>query len=170
MKQLKINNQLTVLELKEKVRASINTDSYRRWQAILMISTLNLKAEEIASIIGVARTTIYKWVQIYNNEGIETYACTPRGGRRRSLMSLAEEEKILKNISKKSEAGFYINANKIRAEVEKYLGKKVSKDYAYDLLHRHNWRKIVPRPTHPKKDKVKQEEYKKNFRNLWMKQ
>jgi hypothetical protein len=29
------------------------------------------------------------------------------------------------------------------------------------LLNRHRWRKIVPRPAHPKADKEKREEFKK---------
>ncbi|MGA2937216.1 MAG: winged helix-turn-helix domain-containing protein [Syntrophobacteraceae bacterium] len=43
----------------------------------------------------------------------------------------------------------------------------MSKDYLYDLLHRHDWRKVVPRLRRPKADVEKQEEFKKNSRSWW---
>ena len=58
-------------------------------------------------------------------------------------------------------------AKAIREYAAKKLGTEVSKDYAYDLLHRHGWRKIEPRPRHPKSDSETQEEFKKNFQRLW---
>lgn len=170
MKSLKLENHLTIDEIKSKLQSSESKDAYRRWQAILMISTLNLRAAEIASVLGVVTTTIYKWVQIYNNEGAEGYDYIGAGGRRHSLLSLSEERNILEELSELSESGSFINAFKIREKIEKQIQQKVSKNYVYDLLHRHEWRKIIPRPSHPKKDKSKQEEYKKNSRNMWMKQ
>lgn len=64
--------------------------------------------------------------------------------------------------------GKVVIARTIRERVEKELGKKVSKDYTYDLLHRHGWRKISPRPRHPKGDPSLQEEFKKNYQPLWV--
>ena len=56
-------------------------------------------------------------------------------------------------------------AKTIREYAAKKLGTKVSKDYAYDLLHRHGWRKIEPEPRHPKSDSETQEEFKKTSRD-----
>lgn len=170
MKHLKIEKYLKIEEIQERVQNSESKEAYRRWQAILMISTLRLNASTIASVLGVATTTIYKWVQIYNLEGAAAYNYKGAGGRRHSLLSIAEEKAILNKLSELSEAGLFINVTKIRKNIEEKVNQKVSKNYVYDLLHRHNWHKIVPRPSHPKKDKEKQEEYKKNCRNLWMKQ
>jgi transposase len=55
----------------------------------------------------------------------------------------------------------------IREYVERTVERKVSKDYAYDLLHRHGWRKVSPRPEHPKVNKEEQEEFKKNYLSSW---
>jgi hypothetical protein len=35
------------------------------------------------------------------------------------------------------------------------------------MFKRHNWKKKVPRQSHPKADKAVQEEYKKNFMRNW---
>ena len=53
------------------------------------------------------------------------------------------------------------------AWVEKKVEQPVSKDYLYDLLHRHGWRKVVPRPQHPQADRKKQAAFKKNFPSWW---
>jgi transposase len=90
-----------------------------------------------------------------------------RGGRRFGLMSLEEEVKLLEELKPEAEKGRVIGAFAVRRQVENKLGKKVSKDYPYDLLHRHGWRKVVPRPEHPKADKKKQEDFKKTLRNCW---
>lgn len=49
----------------------------------------------------------------------------------------------------------------LREMVKKKPGREVSKDYLYDLLHRHDWRKVMPRPSHPEADVER-----RNKRNL----
>ena len=169
MNHLHVQDHLTEQALREKIKTSTDKEEYRRWQAILIAKRNVLSGKDIAYFIGVDTTTIYKWIQIYNNEGVEKFEFKGAGGRRHSLLSLDEEEKILLKLSKESEAGRYINSSKIKTEVEKKLNKNISEDYIYDLLHRHEWRKIVPRPYHPKKAEAKQEEFKKNLRTMWIK-
>jgi len=91
----------------------------------------------------------------------------PPGEGRKAFwfLSLEEEAELLDSIRPIAEKGRIINAFAIKEQIEERLAKKVSKDYLYDLLHRHKWRKVMPRPQHPKADKEKQEEFKKNFRS-----
>jgi len=42
------------------------------------------------------------------------------------------------------------------------LGRKVALASAYNLLHRHGWRKLAPDKRHPKADVAAQEAWKKN--------
>jgi len=83
-------------------------------------------------------------------------------------MSYDEEISFLKESEKEACKGHVITAKIIRQKAEEKLGHEVSEDFVYDLLHRHQRRKISPRPVHPKADKSKQEEYKKNF-PIWLK-
>lgn len=89
------------------------------------------------------------------------------GGRRFGYLSLQEEAELLDSIRPIAEKGRILNAFTIKEQIEERLAKKVSKDYLYDLLHRHKWRKVMPRPQHLKADKEMQEEFKKNFRSWW---
>ena len=63
--------------------------------------------------------------------------------------------------------GEIVTAAKIRTAAENFLKHPVAKDFAYDLMHRQGWRKIMPRPEHPRQDKSKQEALKKTFRSYW---
>lgn len=51
-----------------------------------------------------------------------------------------------------------------QASYENQLGYPVHHSVVYRALHRHGWRKIQPRPQHPKADAAAQEEFKKSFR------
>ncbi len=50
---------------------------------------------------------------------------------------------------------------KIKEDYEKLVGQTVHKTTIYRLLERHEWRKIVPRQSHPKANQQEQEAFKK---------
>ncbi|KAA6342665.1 hypothetical protein EZS27_009602 [termite gut metagenome] len=49
----------------------------------------------------------------------------------------------------------------IKGKIELKMGRCVSDDYVWDLFKRHNWKKKVPRGSHPKSDESARQEYKK---------
>lgn len=50
--------------------------------------------------------------------------------------------------------GQILIAKHIKKIIEEKVGKQVSDDYIWDLFERHNWKKKMPCPGNPKKDKV----------------
>jgi transposase len=84
------------------------------------------------------------------------------GGRRRSNLSLKEEAEVLEPFIEKAKRGGLLVVRSIHEAVEKKLGRKVSRASAYNLLHRYDWRKLVPDKRHVKADPEVQEEWKKN--------
>ena len=48
-----------------------------------------------------------------------------------------------------------------KAAYEKAIGHATSDSTVYNLLHRHGWRKLMPRPFHPKRDLAAQDAFKK---------
>ena len=50
----------------------------------------------------------------------------------------------------------------IKAALDERLGRPVGLSSVYNLLHRHNWRKLVPDKRHPQSEPLAQEEWKKN--------
>jgi hypothetical protein len=72
------------------------------------------------------------------------------GGRKRENMTLEEERAVLARFAKAAGAGEMLNIHK--AAYEKAIGHETSKSTIYNLLARHGWRKLMPRPFHPRRD------------------
>lgn len=168
MRRATLVSHLKPEELKDRMRASKSRQQFQRWQVIFMMSTHKYGADEVAELIGVTKGTVYQWVHTYKHNGPDALILQGRGGRTGGLLTWDEEESLLNEISEKARQGFVVIAQPIRKYVESKVGHAVSKDYAYDLLHRHGWRKVSPRPEHPKTRKEQQEEFKKNFQTSWM--
>ncbi len=76
-------------------------------------------------------------------------------------MSINQEIQFLAEFTEKAKAGGIIVVSEIKGAYEKAIGHKVPKSTVYRMLDRHRWRKIAPRPRHPKADKKAQEAFKK---------
>ena len=170
MRILQVKPYLTDNELKEKMNNQKSVNLFKDYQIIYSVQTnFGKKADEIAKILGVTKNKIFKTVEKYNQYGLEWKNHPQRGGRReaRCIMSLAEEVSFLKSVEEESLKGQIITYKQIKDKLELSIQHVVSDDYIWDLFKRHNWGKKVPRQSHPKADKGKQEEYKKNFLSYW---
>jgi transposase len=170
MRILQLIPHLTTSEISEKLSSC--TVAYQRsyWQILLSISfNPSRKAEEYASFLGTTKSKVYKVVELYNKLGPNFTMNRQWGGRRieTSHMSFADEEKLMNDLKQHAKNGSILVAKHIRDIIEKQIGKPVSDDYIWDLFKRHNWKKKMPRPEHPKRDKVAQEEFKKNSQKYW---
>lgn len=166
MRKTELRDHLEQAKIRKEMQECETREQFQRWQAIYLVSK-GLRAEQVADYTGVTKGTIYQWVFQYNHEGPESFELKGRGGRRSGLMSFEEESRFLEGLRAEAERGEIVGAFLLRERLEEKLGHKVSKDYLYDLLHRHGWRKVVPRPRHPDADAEKQDQFKKNFRSWW---
>lgn len=166
MRPTKLMNHLSQDEIKQRMKASRDREQFQRWQSIFLTEK-RLQADRVAEYVGTTKGTVHQWIYRYNHDGPEGFMLRGRGGRRSGLLSFDEEKALLAHIQPLAGKGRIATAFAIKAEIEEKIGKSVSKDYLYDILHRHGWRKVMPRPRHPKADTEKQEEFKKNFRSWW---
>jgi transposase len=77
-------------------------------------------------------------------------------------MSVEQERALLAPFFEQAKAGGILVAAPLKAAYEQALGRKVPNSTVYRLLARHGWRKIAPRPRHPKADPERQAGWKKN--------
>lgn len=97
--------------------------------------------------------------------GVASLMEKPRGGRRSETMTVAEEAAFLSGYIEQAKQGGVLVVHDIHQALHKHTGKEVSLATVYNLLHRHNWRKIVPRRYHPKRQITAQDDFQKNFAN-----
>ena len=79
-------------------------------------------------------------------------------------MSKEEETAFLAPFFDKAARGGILIVSEIKRALDEQMGRKTALASTYNLLHRHNWRKLAPDKRHPKTDVEAQLEWKKNSR------
>jgi transposase len=115
----------------------------------------------IAEAMGVSLSTVNRAHMAYDGDGLEALKSKPSGGRKRENMTLAEEKALLARFAKAAGAGEMLNIHDLKAAYEEAIGHPTSNSTVYNLLDRHDWRKLMPRPFHPDRDIQAQIHFKK---------
>ena len=169
MRQSRIKRYLTREAVEIRMQEADSLGQFKRWQVILLkMNNREMSGDEVARVCGVSCNTVYQWVTMYNKYGPKEYELKGRGGRRTGLLSYTKEKELLQTLIERVKSGQVVTAKVVKDKVEKLLEKKVSKDYAYDLFHRHNWRKVKQRPHHLKGNVEVQETSKKISKTYWL--
>ena len=116
---------------------------------------------EIADIMGVSLSTVNRTHMAYDHGGRAALRPKPTGGRIRENMTLEEEKIFLNHFAKAAGAGELLNVQDLKTAYEKAIGHPTSDSTVYNLLARHQWRKLMPRPFHPNRDVEAQKRFKK---------
>src|SRR5260221_7040864 len=81
----------------------------------------------------------------------------------RIRMTLEEEQQFLAPFFARAEEGLIATTAEIWPAFEARVGHHVDDSSIYRLLDRHGWRKLMPRPRHPKADPQAKEQFKKTL-------
>lgn len=130
-------------------------------QAVYLKACYDLKAEAIAKIVGLSKGYIWYIHSAYRQMGEKCFELGSRGGRYHNNLSLQQEESIISDISETGDAGSILEISNIKKRYEALASKVVHKSVIYRMLKRHGWRKVAPRPNHPKNDKEAMSAFKK---------
>jgi len=117
--------------------------------------------EQIANALGWHVNTVRATQQDFARQGVEALRERPRGGRFHAAMSVEQEAAFLNDFATRAGEGSILVVREIQLAFEERLGRKVAESTVYRLLARHGWRKVVPRPFHPKRKAESAEDFKK---------
>jgi transposase len=148
-------------EVKQRMRMDPRYWVRERWGIIYHALISPRKAEEIARDTGVSVPTVRRVISTYNRLGLAAIETAGKGGRRHEYMSVEEERGFLSPFFARAERGELVTAEEIQRAFEAEVKHAVHISSIYRLLERHGWRKLVPRPRHPKAKKEEQEAFKK---------
>jgi len=138
----------------------------RQAQAVVLPLKFGFSLEPTAAITGISkRWTTRLRTEFIRSGGIKKDKKGSHGGRRRQNMSYEEEVAFLAPFFEKASQGGILIVGIIKEELDKRLGRNTALASAYNLLHRHGWRKLAPDTHHPQADHGVQEEWKKNSPN-----
>ena len=119
------------------------------------LEALALRAEgkrnkEISEKTGFHTQYITVLVSRYKSNGLSSITENHYHGNRRNL-SYEEEEALLEPFRQAAKAGKMVSVRDIEAAYREAVGHSIGTGQIYYVLHRHGWRKIMPRSRHPKK-------------------
>ncbi len=138
-------------------------DELRQAQAVVLPLEFGLSLEKTAQAIGVSVGWACQLRTRFVRSGGEPESGHARkGGRRRENMTYDEEAAFLAPFFEKAKVGGILIVSEIKQALDARLGRTVALASAYNLLHRHGWRKLAPDKRHPKADVAAQEDWKKN--------
>lgn len=162
-RKIKIKEHLTDEEILEKIRSVKGFWRVQRWMVIYQAKIEGGRAEDIAKRFNISKATVNCLTSAYNRLGVAGVDTIGKDRRQRAYLSIKEEADFLKPFFLLASKGGLTTIRKIHIAFEKKVGKKVHINTIYRLLARNGWRKIEPRPSHPKADKKKQEAFKKKL-------
>ncbi len=140
-------------------------EDLRRIQAIYFRARFGDTALQVSLRTGLKLGTVHNLHSRWRKEGEAALELEARGGRHHAYLSLEEERRWLhETFGEQALMAGILEVSRIHRAYETKIGRKVAHTTVYDLLHRHGWRKIAPRPKHPKGDVAAQEAFKKTGR------
>lgn len=151
-------------DAREAIACAKTVKQLRQAQAVVFPLDYAMSLADTAQAIGVSKGWACQLRRQFmrGRKAVDTDAPVT-GGRKRENMSVAKEREFLAPFLESAAAGGVLVVGQIKAALDKQLGREVALASVYNLLHRHNWRKLAPDKRHPQSDPVAQEEWKKNF-------
>ena len=137
-------------------------DLQRQRIRMVLLREGNMTQPAIAAAMGVSLSTVNRAHMAYDQGGIKALKPKPCGGRQRQNMTIAAEQALLARFAKAAGAGEMLNIHDLKSAYEQAIGHPTSNSTIYNLLDRHRWRKLMPRPFHPRRDVAAQNDFKKN--------
>lgn len=153
----------------EELKALLHRTSDRRTaQRMLVVLNAVIQpglARDIAERVGVATQTVHNWMATYNKLGPRALFDKKPRKPAPKLLTDEEERSLIEPFIQKASRGQIATAPQLQAAIEDYLGFAIHHSTVYRLLERYEWRKVKPRPAHPKANPQAQEDFKKNAGN-----
>jgi transposase len=128
--------------------------------ALVLPLAHGLSTQATAALVGRSP----RWVTRARNDYIRKSGRTqrtPKRIRNNAHMTTGQEADFLAPFFEQARQGGVLGVNDIHRALEKHLGHKVALASAYNLLHRHGWRKLAPDKRHIYADVQAQEAWKK---------
>lgn len=150
-------------EIRQMLKRAKNKWEHRRIQCVLLRVAQKMTAEKTGEIVGIHTASVWRIWSRYLRGGMKAVIGEKRGGRYRATLTEKEEEAILKPFKKRAADGQIVTIREVYEALCRKSGRKNAPSTIYRLLHRHGWRKVMPRLQHPKGNKREQENFKVFF-------
>ena len=160
-KVIRVKSHLTVEEIDARLKYLHDFWRIRRWLVIRHALVDPAPAQEIALRLGLSVYTVRDLIEAYNRSGPDALETTGKGQRQHAYLSVEKERTVLAPFLDASQAGHLAMARPLKKAFADALGHHIATSTIYRLLHRHQWRKVRPRPKNPRSSQEAQAACKK---------
>ena len=145
------------------IAAAKTIDQLRQAQAVALPLQYGLNLAQTGQVIGISSGWVCRLRNRFiRGEIVDDGGKPARGGRRNENFTCEQEAELLKPFLQEAGIGGILVVGEIKPKLEAALGREMGLSTLYKLLHRHDWRKLVPDKRHPQSDPAAQEVFKKN--------
>jgi Winged helix-turn helix len=156
-----------LMSAREAIASAQTVEQLRQAQAVVLPLDYAMSLVDTAQVIGVSPGWACQLRRRFMQGQVAGAPDAPRpGGRKRQNMTVQQEREFLAPFLELAAVGGVLVVAEIKAALDKRLGREVALASAYNLLHRHSWRKLAADKRHPKSDPSAQQEWKKNSPKL----
>jgi transposase len=148
----------------QQLAKTSDVNELRTLQAVVFPLVHGLSTQKTGAMIGRSP----RWVTTARNDYINSLEAVPKKPkkiRNNAYMLIEEEADFLAPFLEKARCGGVLVVNEIHLALQEHLGRNVALSTAYNLLHRHGWRKLAPDKRNVAADPQAQEDWKKNFQS-----
>lgn len=146
--------KIQIKELKAALKDKSIIKYHKRIQAVYFRSQ-GMTNKAITNLIGLSHDTIWRLTKKFEEGGLSALVHETRGGRHRQYLTPEEEETFLQEQLSTSLTGEFVTITSLYQAYQERVGHSTTREGFYALLKRHGWRKVTPRPEHPKKADAK---------------
>lgn len=132
------------------VRKSVSDKRVDKRLWAIQLRGEGMKNPRIAEKLDTSAKVVSRWVSAYCKNGIDALLGGKFGGNRRN-MSFESETQFLSEFEMAASKGQIVEVSEIEKAYEKLVGHSIGGNQIYRVLHRHGWRKVMPRSKHPNK-------------------
>ena len=149
--------------IRRAMLAAPRPSGFQRLQCLWLRARQDLATEAIARTVGLSVSHVRRVWSDYLRGGLAAAQGRPKGGRRHQNFTVTQERALLQPLHHQAQAGQLITVRSLKARYETQVGHAVSDSTVYRLLARHQWRRVSPRPKHPKDNPATRAAF-RNFR------
>jgi len=147
---------------RQVARKTKNAGELRRAMSVVLSGVLGIGLPQVGELIGRSRATVARYHTEFKAWISGEQDKKQWGGRRRAYLTFEEEKDFLAQFFEVASRGGVLVVSEVHEALEEKLRHKVAGTTVYRILARHGWRKIVPRPRHPKANESAQGQFKRN--------
>jgi transposase len=149
--------------LQKRLKGAADRFIFVRIQCVLFRVKENKSTREIAELTGISQSSVKSIHVRFRNEGFSIFRKQQRGGRVRQFLTIEQEREFLALFTQEAQAGHTLTIKNIHNALEEKLNHKVALSTVYRMLKRNKWRKLKPRPRHPKANLEDQKKFKRRL-------